>query len=85
MGLSIHLLEFVLILAIILDVLVDVQSRRNSNVGVRSGFREVIFAFSVILLSWVQLDSCSHEALQFSKGQAYERAGAIAFLLFHRF
>lgn len=47
------LLEFVLILAITLDVLVDVQSKeRSSDIGVRSGFREVIFAFSVILLSW---------------------------------
>lgn len=47
------LLEFVLILAITLDVLVDVKSKeRSSDVGVRSGFREVIFAFSVILLSW---------------------------------
>ena len=47
------LLEFVLILAITLDVLVDVQSKeKSSDIGVRSGFREVIFAFSVILLSW---------------------------------
>ncbi len=47
------LLESVLILAIILDVLVDAQSKRGgSNINVRSGYREVIFAFSIILLSW---------------------------------
>ena len=64
------LLESVLILAIILDVLVDVQSKkRNSNVGVRSGFREVIFAFSVILLSWGPAGILAvMRALQFSKG-----------------
>ena len=46
-------LECVLILALALDALVDSQSRRRKSIiGVRSGYREVVFVFSIILLSW---------------------------------
>tara|TARA_X000000368_G_scaffold154134_1_gene121482 strand:+ start:27 stop:3689 length:3663 start_codon:yes stop_codon:yes gene_type:complete len=78
------LLEFVLILAIILDVLVDVQSKkRNSDVGVRSGFREVIFVFSVILLSWGPAGILAVMRGLYSsvKGRRTREAGAIALLL----
>ena len=46
-------LECVLILALALDALVDSQRRRRKSIiGVRSGYREVVFVFSIILLSW---------------------------------
>ena len=78
------LLEFVLILAIILDVLVDAQSRKgNSNVGVRNGFREVVFVFSIILLSWgpAGILAVMRGLYSSMKDRRTREAGAIALLL----
>jgi hypothetical protein len=78
------LLEFVLILAIILDVLIDVQSKkRGSDISVRSGFGEVIFAFSVILLSWGPAGILAVMRGLYSsvKDRRTKEAGAIALLL----
>ena len=78
------LLEFVLILAIILDVLVDAQSRKgNSNVGVRDGFREVVFVFSIILLSWgpAGILAVMRGLYSSMKDRRTREAGAIALLL----
>tara|TARA_B100001564_G_scaffold224334_1_gene189103 strand:- start:2872 stop:4308 length:1437 start_codon:yes stop_codon:yes gene_type:complete len=78
------LLELVLILAIVLDVLVDVQSKNgSSDVSVRSGFREVIFAFSVILLSWGPAGILAVLRGLYSsvKDRRTREAGAIALLL----
>ena len=78
------LLEFVLILAIILDVLVDAQSRKgSSNVGVRNGFREVVFVFSIILLSWgpAGILAVMRGLYSSMKDGRTREAGAIALLL----
>ena len=78
------LLEFVLILAIILDVLVDSQSRKeNSIVGVRSGYGEVAFVFSIILLSWgpAGILAVMRGLYSSTKGRRTREAGAIALSL----